>query len=569
MSSFYSPTPPPPPVVGRQQQQQPQLNLEHLFLNAKGVFLCDHVLPFLAARDVGRLEGVSRTIRRVLVAEQEQVDSNRNDAYSMAAAAQPGDSSSSNSHNNCSSDSTAPWKILWDRDFDRNGALAASAAQCPMTSTVNHLDFYTTKSGPVYNDNSNNNNVDQLTFRRFVALGSWKEVYAAWSVWKNRTRGLILPHDMVRAVLLWSRFKAWVTAAQRTKPALHLEHIMDSLREGLPVQEFTRLNEVPLQAMLQAPPSSVLAFQSVHKGQTYDVDSTFTGLFGACLVYDHAFSMHTTHGEDIRSRHGTGVGFSHPNFDLFLCVGPDGSQLSVMATLGMQIIHAMRRPVVARVGQGGILSYFESYVERLETGIYQADCIVPTDDATGGICLFPAADLRDGSWSCCISHGIEVQASARWMYGEDPRQHREGLIFAYSVRIRMVDNNNSNNGSSSVPWETCQLVGRDWQFTDGLGQVQEVSGEAVIGKQPLFFRQDCTSGFDDLGPAGLHRRFENRVFVYQSQTGPVAGTTPQDTGLASIQGSFSFVPGSIAHPTGAVFHVQVAPFRLTVPFPFY
>jgi hypothetical protein len=470
---------PPPSVDERQQQQHQQLNLEHLFLNAKGVFLCN-ILPFLTARDVGRLEGVSRTIRRVLVAEQQPEDSNRNDDSSTVAA--PAGSSSNNNtinnNNNYHSGNTAPWKILWVRDFDRSGALAASAAaQSPMTmipvaaagrptgstTTNQHLESYTTKSGPVDGDNNNNNNVDQSTFHHFLTMGSWKQVYAAWSVWKNRTRGLILPYDMVRAVLVWNRFKAWVTAAQRTKPALHLEHIVDSLQEGLSVQDFTRLHAVPL----LAPPSSVLAFQSVHVGQTYryDWDNPFIGLFGAWSVcYEFSMrdgiSMNMTQGNGFRSGHGTVLGANGGrNAHVCLCVGPDDSQLCVMPTIHMPLNYLMNRPVVAHFGQGGILSYFERYIERLETGIYQADCIVPTDDATGSICLFPAADLGDGSWSCCISHGIEVRASARWMYryryGVIHRRQLAGLNFAYSVRIRMVDNSKNNN------WQQLGAVGRD------------------------------------------------------------------------------------------------------------
>ena len=216
-------------------------------------------------------------------------------------------------------------------------------------------------------------------------------------------------------------------------------------------------------------------------------------------------------------------------------------------------IHGPIRPHQI-VGRGGILSYLETYVDRLQAGYYESIPIIPGAPTSTGICLFPNAGP---TVSCVVTRGMEVRASARWF--PDGGHLSEGLNFGYSIRMRMV----------APEHETCQLVGRNWAFTDGNGNVRRVEGEGVIGKQPLFFRENHKSGFVDLGPAGDDERNPDSVFTYASQSGPVAGTSPEDTKGASVEGTFSFVPGSIDNPTGPTFHVTVGKFPLSVSLPFY
>jgi ApaG protein len=53
----------------------------------------------------------------------------------------------------------------------------------------------------------------------------------------------------------------------------------------------------------------------------------------------------------------------------------------------------------------------------------------------------------------------------------DPGEHR--YLWSYTVTIE-------NTGSDTV-----QLLSRHWHITDGLGQVKEVTGEGVVGAQPV------------------------------------------------------------------------------------
>jgi len=74
----------------------------------------------------------------------------------------------------------------------------------------------------------------------------------------------------------------------------------------------------------------------------------------------------------------------------------------------------------------------------------------------------------------------------------DPEQG--SYMWAYHVRI-------NNTGHESV-----QLISRYWKITDGLGRVQEVRGEGVVGEQPLIEPGDYyeyTSGVPLQTPSGF------------------------------------------------------------------
>lgn len=76
-----------------------------------------------------------------------------------------------------------------------------------------------------------------------------------------------------------------------------------------------------------------------------------------------------------------------------------------------------------------------------------------------------------GSYSA-ITQGIEV--SVEPFYLDDESQPEEStFIWAYMVEIH-------NGGSEPV-----QLKTRHWQITDGLGRLEEVSGDGVVGEQPV------------------------------------------------------------------------------------
>ncbi|WP_028878771.1 Co2+/Mg2+ efflux protein ApaG [Terasakiella pusilla] len=74
----------------------------------------------------------------------------------------------------------------------------------------------------------------------------------------------------------------------------------------------------------------------------------------------------------------------------------------------------------------------------------------------------------------------------------DPQKN--SFMWAYHIRI-------NNEGNEAV-----QLISRYWKITDGLGRVQEVRGEGVVGDQPLLQPGDSyeyTSGVPLQTPSGF------------------------------------------------------------------
>lgn len=405
--------------------------------------------------------------------------------------------------------------------------------------------------------------VERLSFDEMVSCQTWKMAYHKWAFWQEWTHNGVRAAHLVQAIDVWRRFKAWLEHS-------NLQNILDSLA---PCPE-----SGVFEVLTRKSPSSLLAMLCVHGGQRNlrptSPDTEFFGaIFGGYSCYDMYYAMRSIHIEDalglqpLIERRGD----SFVSFLLAVSIGnprtymhlrfteqdlPEGT--IIMSSSSVLRPHLDLSPVTAVVvSRRGILEYFQKYVEQLEAGVYDTAEIIPGMPGSRGISLFPNAGP---AMSCAVTHGIEVRASARWFPRGDSID-QQGVNFGYSIRIRMVTE--MSNAS------TCQLVGRHWEFKDGDGRIRRVDGEAVVGKQPLFFLEDGKSGYVDLGHAGDGTRYPDAVFVYQSQSGPVRGTTPSDTKVASVQGTFSFVPGSIEEPAGDLFHVTVAPFPLMIPDPFF
>ena len=76
-----------------------------------------------------------------------------------------------------------------------------------------------------------------------------------------------------------------------------------------------------------------------------------------------------------------------------------------------------------------------------------------------------------GSYSA-ITEGIEVSVEPFYMDDESSPENSE-FIWAYMVEIH-------NGGNEPV-----QLKTRYWQIRDGLGRLEEVRGDGVVGEQPV------------------------------------------------------------------------------------
>ncbi|MGH3426267.1 MAG: Co2+/Mg2+ efflux protein ApaG, partial [Mycobacteriales bacterium] len=70
------------------------------------------------------------------------------------------------------------------------------------------------------------------------------------------------------------------------------------------------------------------------------------------------------------------------------------------------------------------------------------------------------------------THHIRVRVQSSYI-PERSDPERSSWFFIYTVEI-------TNQGS-----ETAQLVSRHWIITDANGEIEEVKGPGVVGKQPL------------------------------------------------------------------------------------
>jgi ApaG protein len=103
----------------------------------------------------------------------------------------------------------------------------------------------------------------------------------------------------------------------------------------------------------------------------------------------------------------------------------------------------------------------------------------------------------------------------------NPREMR--FVFAYRITIE----NHSPN--------TVQLLRRHWYITDSAGQIREVEGEGVVGKQPV------------LKPEDLHQ---------------YVSWCPLTTDIGMMHGTFLMQNTE----TGDTFHARIPAFKLIAPF---
>jgi len=70
-----------------------------------------------------------------------------------------------------------------------------------------------------------------------------------------------------------------------------------------------------------------------------------------------------------------------------------------------------------------------------------------------------------------VSNGVRITVEPRYLDEESRPQDRR-YFFAYTVEI------------ANLTPEPMQLLRRYWRITDGLGRVEEVRGDGVVGERP-------------------------------------------------------------------------------------
>ncbi len=115
---------------------------------------------------------------------------------------------------------------------------------------------------------------------------------------------------------------------------------------------------------------------------------------------------------------------------------------------------------------------------------------------------------------------VDVSVVTRFL-AEQSQPEQDRYAFAYTVTVH-------NNGELPA-----KLLTRHWVITDGNGKVEEVSGEGVVGQQPL-------------------------IQVGKSHT--YSSGTVMMTKVGNMQGTYQMLAED-----GKRFNAIIAPFRLAVP----
>jgi ApaG protein len=107
-----------------------------------------------------------------------------------------------------------------------------------------------------------------------------------------------------------------------------------------------------------------------------------------------------------------------------------------------------------------------------------------------------------------ITAGVEVSVDSIYQEGHSmPDQHV--FVFAYKIQIA---NHNPH---------TIQLLSRKWIITNGIGEVEVVEGEGVVGRQPVLYmgdKHEYVSGCRMATPVG---RMEGCYFFENKDTSAI------------------------------------------------
>jgi len=127
---------------------------------------------------------------------------------------------------------------------------------------------------------------------------------------------------------------------------------------------------------------------------------------------------------------------------------------------------------------------------------------------------------RPETTSEATTEGVHVHVTARFS-DEHSSPLANHWFFLYTIRIR-------NDGPGEV-----QLLSRHWIITDATGEVREVQGEGVVGKQPW------------IAPG--------EAFEYTSGC-------PLETPFGEMEGTYQ-----MAREDGSAFEARIARFQLAEP----
>lgn len=373
-----------------------------------------------------------------------------------------------------------------------------------------------------------------------LPCSSFKEAYRNWhSGFQKYPLSLV-----IRAKNCWEFLRTWtstnfpeVTASFAPGASEEdLDHVEASLGCSLPLSvralyRFCGGQEIPRDLYMQD------KFESAPQ-------RNYVGLLGGYSFYNHTANVHLLSLRDILhfthyfvDRWGLSetsrwiiIAASVPLHKFFLLDCSNGSVH--VGTARLVIDGDMINCVPSALGttdmQDAMLLWLEEYCTQLRNGMFSVQ-------KTAGVCRISLFPEQEPLCTEAVTCGVQVRCSAVFVPELSTLQGGDNshYMFSYLVRMRLLPS------SVDSSFHSCQLLRRHWIIRENGMVVDQVHGDAVIGLYPLL-----NSG--------------GETFMY-------ASCSPLGNPQGSIEGDFTFVPGSKDCPEGPEFYVKVAQFDLNVP----
>lgn len=374
---------------------------------------------------------------------------------------------------------------------------------------------------------------------------SFKAAYQLW-----REAFAMYPWPLVmRVQRCWGKLKSWLSK--------NYPEVEATLRGGASESDINQVESL-LRVKLPLPTRVLYRFHDGQESAGKEISGNILlllGIIGGYCFYNHLVNIYLLPlsqvivqsrevirhlGFSSRSKYVVVAASSTPSKKLFFLNCTNGQlyvgtkNLRVDGEMMQCVPNSLIRSVHDYNGdqhQDAMLLWLEEHGRRLENGIIK----VREQDKIRSISLFPEIPPL---CSIEVTNGVQVRASAVFVpeYSGLKEEEDTKYYFTYSIRMSLLPEGCIINGINFI---SCQLYERHWIIRANDTIVGNVDGEAVIGQYPLL-------------------RPGEEEFVYES-----CSPLPESPG--SIEGHFTFVPGSLVDRKGGPFEVQVGRFPLQLP----
>lgn len=375
---------------------------------------------------------------------------------------------------------------------------------------------------------------------------SYQEAYKKWYLSFYKYPSALV----VRAKKCWEFLRSWTST--------NFPEVAESLKPGASEEDLDDVERalgwsLPLPArLLYRFCGGQNTFQnSADDDEDDSVYKHYAGLLGGYLFYHHTVSVHLLSLERVlqltqhfiprwglpgTSRKRIIIAASYLSHKFFLLDCNDGSVhvgTKKLVVYG-EMMNCVPPSSEAATMQDAMLCWLEEYCTQLKTGMF---CARKTD----GLCSISLFPEEEPLCTEAVTCGVQVRCSAVFVpelskLQDDDDDDDRCFFFSYLVRMCLLP---SGIGSYHHSFNSCQLSKRHWFIRENEIPLLPVHGHGVIGLYPLL-----QSG--------------GETFSY-------ASCSPLNTTKGSIEGGFTFVPGSLTRQEGAEFHVNAARFDLEVP----